>query len=241
MDYEKNPNAMPGLLKLNADHSVVWALFSWTPHYGTSSLAPALKSLGPRASHSLARKGAGLRLHNNFFKTHDDCLKAFFPDRIFTDNIVWHSDVGRAVLLSWGSCVVGGNMANYQDIFYFESIITPPLFMANRHTQRSGTQKKKTLFKSWPSTNSRATSVVPTMHLPTVLRGQTIQIVFAEGDVGVAIQLSTGYYNVNNRAKWMQYSTRLGGFSGDIHVELKGLDMSRTLRDRGNNIGLSGR
>lgn len=46
--------------------------------------------------------GPGARVHDNFFKNNDDCLKGYQQDTVFTDNVIWHQDVGRALMLSWG-------------------------------------------------------------------------------------------------------------------------------------------
>merc|ERR1712232_1057959 len=48
-------------------------------------------------------RGPGGRIHDNFFKAMDDCLKAYQRDTVFANNVVWHQHVGRVIMLNWGN------------------------------------------------------------------------------------------------------------------------------------------
>ena len=64
----------------------------WTKSFAWNSETDCINMAGP-----------GGRVSNNFFKSNDDCLKAYQNDSVYVNNVVWHQAVGRVLMFSWGN------------------------------------------------------------------------------------------------------------------------------------------
>lgn len=165
---------------------------------------------------------SGGRIRNSFFKANDDCLKAYQMDTVYNDNVIWHQDVGRALMFSWGN---EGEAVNING-----SVIFKDTFII--HDQLGF--RRATVF---PTSNTPLglqagmiyySSLINAQHSPSNHIGTEespvyIEDLYLESRVGSILLITNGYWSLDDKAAWMWRD----GCTGPVFMRIKGLDMSR--------------
>jgi len=169
----------------------------------------------------------GGRAEHNFFKVNDDVLKAYHPNTTYANSTIWHQDVGRAILFSWGN----GNEDEPLDgsvRVLDTSIIHDKLGFRSASPIGGEALLASNPALGWQAGMIYYSSLIAALHstsapLGTAASPILIDGLHVEGRIGSLLHLATGYAQLNGKAEWMD----VNGCAGSIHLHLKGIDISR--------------
>eukprot|EP00443_Scrippsiella_acuminata_P016625 CAMPEP_0115169534 /NCGR_PEP_ID=MMETSP0270-20121206/1317_1 /TAXON_ID=71861 /ORGANISM="Scrippsiella trochoidea, Strain CCMP3099" /LENGTH=461 /DNA_ID=CAMNT_0002582233 /DNA_START=1 /DNA_END=1383 /DNA_ORIENTATION=- len=228
MGGHKNISTASNVIDLNGNSSEVFGAVVLDSVYrnvqlGAWSSASYMKVLSWNMETDCVNMlSSGGRIDNNFFKANDDCLKAYQMDSIYTDNVIWHQDVGRALMFSWGN---KGEAVNTDG-----SVIFRDTFII--HDQVGF--RRATVFPTadvplgLQAGMMYYSSLINAQHSPSNRIGMEdspvyIENLVIESRVGSILLITNGFYALDNKAPWMYKD----GCTGPVFLRINGLDLSR--------------
>lgn len=167
-------------------------------------------------------KSSGGRISNNFFKNNDDCMKAYQADTVYTSNVVWHQDVGRALMFSWGNlgeAIDIDGSVQFIDTYIIHDKLgfrgASPLHPSPDNAAL-GLQAGMIYYSSLVNAQHS-----PKNHLGTASSPVLVKNLRVESRVGSLLLVTNGYAGLDNKAPWMGTN----GCTGPINMEIDGLDL----------------
>jgi hypothetical protein len=167
---------------------------------------------------------AGGRVSHNFFKTNDDCMKAYQLDTVYRGNVVWHQDVGRALMFSWGN--LGEAVDTDGSVQFLDTTIIHDK-LGFRHPSALRPAPADAAL-GWQAGMIYYSSLVNVQHSPSNHIGSATSPVYIEdlrleSRVGGLLLVTNGFAGLDGKAGWMGKD----GCTGNVHMRINGLDLTR--------------